>query len=184
MTGSVLVVTPSECGRHDLFLRLYVDHEEALRGFVRSLVPTLEDAREVMQEVAAVLWRKFEEIGSPEDFRRWAFGVARFEALHFLRTRRRDRLVFGDEALRLLAQEAEEAAGAFEAERRALDECLVKLPDSHRALVEAAYAPGVRMDDLATRSGRSAMSLYKSLHRIRMALMECTQKVLARESVI
>lgn len=27
----------------DLFLRLYVEHEESLRGFVRSLVPTLED---------------------------------------------------------------------------------------------------------------------------------------------
>ena len=75
-TGSVWFVTPSERERHDLFLRLYVQHEEALRGFVRSLVPTLEDAREVMQEVAAVLWRKFEEISSPDDFRRWAFGVA------------------------------------------------------------------------------------------------------------
>ena len=99
-------MTPSERERHDLFLRLYVQHEEALRGFVRSLVPTLEDAREVMQEVAAVLWRKFEEISSPDDFRRWAFGVARFEALDFLRSLRRDRHVFGEEAMKLLAQEA------------------------------------------------------------------------------
>ena len=41
------------------FLRLYIEHEEALCGFVRSLVITREDAREVMQETAAVLWRKF-----------------------------------------------------------------------------------------------------------------------------
>lgn len=177
-------MTPLECERHDLFLRLYVEHEESLRGFVRSLVPTLEDAREVMQEVAAVLWRKFEDITSPADFRRWAFGVARFEALEFMRTRRRDRHVFGDEALRLLAEEAEESAGVFEAERRALEECLVKLPDTQRALVEAAYAPGVRMDELASQSGRSAMSLYKSLHRIRILLMDCTRQVLAREGLI
>ena len=176
-------MTPSECDRHDLFLRLYVQHEEALRGFVRSLVPTLDDAREVMQEVAAVLWRKFDEISSVENFRRWAFGVARFEALEFLRTRRRDRHVFGDEALRLLAEEAEESAGVFETERRALEECLTKLPDTQRTLVEAAYAPGVRMDELASRSGRSAMSLYKSLHRIRIAVMNCTRQVLAREGM-
>ena len=176
-------MTPSERERHDLFLRLYVQHEEALRGFVRSLVPTREDAREVMQEVAAVLWRKFEEISSPDDFRRWAFGVARFEALDFLRSLRRDRHVFGEEAMKLLAQEAEESAATFEAERRALTECLAKLPDAQRVLVEAAYEPGVRMDALAARSGRSAMSLYKSLHRIRIALLDCTRQVLAREEM-
>lgn len=60
----------SDRNRHDQFLRLYVEHEEALRGFVRSLVPTLEDAREVMQEVAALLWRKFDDLDSPENFRR------------------------------------------------------------------------------------------------------------------
>lgn len=176
-------MTPSERERHDLFLRLYVEHEEALRGFVRSLVPTREDAREVMQEVAAVLWRKFEEISSPDDFRRWAFGVARFEALDFLRSLRRDRHVFGEEAMKLLAQEAEESAASFEAERRALNECLAKLPDAQRLLVETAYEPGVRMDELAARSGRSPMSLYKSLHRIRIALLDCTRQVLAREEM-
>jgi RNA polymerase sigma-70 factor (ECF subfamily) len=109
--------------------------------------------------------------------------VARFEALEFLRSRRRDRHVFGEEALNLLAREAEESAAAFAAERRALDECLGKLPDTQRALVEAAYAPGVRMDALAARLGRSPMSLYKSLHRIRIALLECTGQVLAREGI-
>ena len=63
---------PADRDKNDQFLRLFVENEEALRGFVRSLVPTLEDAREVMQETAAVLWRKFEEVDSPGDFRRWA----------------------------------------------------------------------------------------------------------------
>ena len=42
---------PVDRDNHDQFLRLYVENEEALRGFVRSLVPTLDDAREVMQSV-------------------------------------------------------------------------------------------------------------------------------------
>ena len=99
-------MTASERERHDRFLRLFVEHEESLRGFVRALVPTREDAREVMQEVAAVLWRKFDELATPEDFRRWAFGVARFEALAFRRDRARDRHVFGEEVIELLANEA------------------------------------------------------------------------------
>jgi len=78
-------MTPDERENHDHFLRLYVENEEALRGFVRSLVPTLEDAREVMQETAVLLWRKFGHLDSEENFRRWAFGVARMEALTFRR---------------------------------------------------------------------------------------------------
>ena len=40
--------------KHDQFLRLYVETEGSLRGFVRSLVPSLEDAKEVMQGTATV----------------------------------------------------------------------------------------------------------------------------------
>ena len=104
-------MTAAENDRHDRFLRLYVEHEDALRGFVRSLVPTLEDAREVMQQTAAVLWRKFDDSA---DFRPWAFGVAKFEALAFLRDRARDRHVFGDEVLALLEAEAMEVAQSSE----------------------------------------------------------------------
>jgi RNA polymerase sigma-70 factor (ECF subfamily) len=180
--NGVLYVTPAEQNRNEVFLRLYVDNEEALRGFVRSLVPTLEDSREVMQEVAVVLWRKFEDISKAEDFRRWAFGVARLKALDFHRKRGRDRHCFGTELLELLASEAEQADTDYDLERQALEECLEKLPNPQRALVEAAYAPGVRMDALAKQSGRTAMSLYKTLHRIRITLIQCTQKTLSMES--
>ena len=166
--------------RHDQFLRLYVQNEESLRGFVRSLVPTMEDARDVMQEVAVVLWKKFDTISAPGDFRPWAFGVARLEALQFMRSKRRDRHVFSDAALEMLAAEAERDADNLDAERRALELCLLKLPEAKRELVEQAYAPGVRMDELAGRMGRTAMSLYKVLHRIRTKLIKCTQSELAK----
>ena len=166
---------------HDRFLRLYVENEEALRGFVRSLVPTLEDAREVMQETASVLWRKFGELDSSEDFRRWAFGVARFEALAFRRDRARDRHVFGEDLISLLEVEAAEAEEQSDREERALQGCLKKLPSTQRELVEVAYAPGVRIDELARESGRTPMALYKALHRIRMALADCIQRALQQE---
>ncbi len=168
-------MTAAENDRHDRFLRLYVEHEEALRGFVRSLVPTLEDAREVMQQTAAVLWRKFDDSA---DFRPWAFGVAKFEALAFLRDRARDRHVFGDEVLALLEAEAMEVAQSSEQEERALEQCLQKLSAAQRELVETAYAPGARMDELARSAGRTPMALYKSLHRIRMILADCVQLTL------
>lgn len=176
-------MTPSEQVRHDQFLRLYVEHEESLRGFVRALVPTRDDAREVMQEVAAVLWRKFDQLAAPDDFRRWAFGVARFEALGFRRDKARDRHVFDEEVLGLLADDAAGAVDSLETEREVLEECLGKLPEPQRKLVEVAYAKGAKIDELAEGTGRTAMSLYKALHRIRLTLLDCAERALRQRGI-
>jgi RNA polymerase sigma-70 factor (ECF subfamily) len=174
---------PAEQPHDDQFLRLYTAHEPSLRGFVRSLVPTRDDAREVMQEVAVALWRKFGELANPSDFRRWAFGVARMEVLAWRRDRGRDRHVFGEQAMTAIAEHTTHLSHRLDLQHEALEECLGKLPADQRAHVRAAYAPGARIDQLATRQGRSAMALYKTLHRIRLALVECTRAVLAREGL-
>lgn len=76
------------------FLRLFAEQEPALRAFVRSVLFSTEDAAEVLQEVSIVLWRKFAEFDASRDFRKWAFGVARYQALAFRRDQARDRHVF------------------------------------------------------------------------------------------
>ena len=169
--------------RHDEFLRLFTAHEPAVHAFVRSLVPTREDAREVMQEVALVLWKKFGAYETGEDFRKWAFGVARYEVLAHARDKARDRHVFGDELLNQLASEAAQTSGELEAQREALEACLEKLPLEQRNLVNAAYAPGARIDQLAAQTGRTAMAFYKTLHRIRIALATCTRQILLKEGL-
>ena len=174
-------MNPHDQDNHNEFLRLYIDNEEALKGFVRSLVPTREDAREVMQETAAVLWRKFEELDASEHFRPWAFGVARFEALAFRRDKARDRHVFSEELMEMLEEEAEAADELAEREGEALQKCLGKLPAAQRELVEIAYSPGTRMDELAFELGRTPMAVYKSLHRIRMILADCIRRTLEQQ---
>lgn len=174
-------MTDSDRAQHDQFLRLFMEHEESLRVFVRSLLFSHDEEREVMQEVAVVLWRKFDVAMDNRAFCRWAFGVARMEALAFRRDRARDRHTFGDEVFELLEQTVLEQSAALEDERRALGTCLQKLPEDQRQLVQAAYAPGVKIEELAAQLGRTAMALYKTLHRIRLTLVDCTRRVLASE---
>lgn len=172
---------PSPDGsHHHQYLRLFAEHEPALRTFVRALLPSRTDASEVMQEVAVVLWQKFEEFDGTRDFRKWAFGVARFEVLAFLRDRARDRHIFDEKLLTHLAEEAAAAEGRHDRQREALDLCLQKLTSQQRELVLSAYATGTRIDELATRRGQTPMSLYKVLHRIRQALLDCVQRELNR----
>jgi RNA polymerase sigma-70 factor, ECF subfamily len=169
---------PADDERQDQFIRLFTANGPAIRGFVRSLVPTRDDAAEVMQEVAVVLWRKFAEVGE-DDFRRWAFGVARLQVLTWKRDKARDRHVFRSDVIELLADQSNESADALEEQRDALETCLKKLPTRRRALVLQAYTPGVKINDLASRMGRTPMALYKELQRIREALIDCTRRVLA-----
>lgn len=174
---------PVDREQHDQFLRLFMEHEEALRLFVRSLLFSQEESREVMQEVAIVLWRKFDDSLDSVSFRRWAFGVARMEVLAFRRDRARDRHTFGDDIAELLERTVQEEAATLEDERLVLERCVEKLPDAQRKLVHTAYEPGVRMNDLATELGWTAMALYKKLHRIRTQLMECTRREMASEEL-
>jgi RNA polymerase sigma-70 factor (ECF subfamily) len=161
------------------FLRLYTEHQLALHSYVRSMLPDRHEAAEVMQEVAVVLWQKFD---SARDFRRWAFGVARLEALRFLRNRKRDRLVFDEALVEQLAQEAERSEDRHEKQRVALEACLKRLPDEQVELVLSAYRKGTRMDHLAAARGKTPMALYKVLHRIRQILLGCVEQTLAREA--
>ncbi|MEM7015074.1 MAG: sigma-70 family RNA polymerase sigma factor [Verrucomicrobiota bacterium] len=168
---------------HDDFLRRFTKAEPALRGYVRSLVPSAADADDVLQEVAITLWKKFAEFegGSPEDFRRWSFTVAKFKVLSWKRDLGRDRHLFSDDLLDRLAEESGSRSERLTAQREALQRCVEKLPKNQRKLVDAAYAPKARMDELASSLGRTAMAVYKQLHRIRQALAECTNRQLRKE---
>ena len=170
---------PVERLQHDEFLRRFLGMEAALRGFLRSLLFSQEEVRDVLQETAVVLWRKHEPGMTDEAFRRWAFGVARMEALAFRRDRARDRHRFSDDVYELLERTAIARAEEPDCRLDALEVCLGKLPADQRRLVDAAYAADARIDELAASLGRTAMAVYKSLHRIRIALAECVQKSLA-----
>lgn len=169
--------------RHEYFLRRFTKTEPALRGFVRSLVPTVSDADDVLQEVAITLWKKFGEFEgeSEEEFRRWSFTVAKFKVLSWQRDKGRDRLVFGDETLSLLAQDSESRSGKLSAQREALKTCLARLSSEQRSLVESAYESGTKVEDIAKTLKRTAMSLYKQLHRIRITLAKCARNELQKE---
>ena len=171
---------PSETPQHDQFLRLYALHEVALHTFVRSLLPTRQEASEVMQEVIVALWQGFH---SAEEFRPWAFGVARNLVRMHLRRRVRDRHVFDDELVNRLADLAMQQEPQHLTEREALESCLQKLPAEQRDLVLTAYTKDTRIDDFAQRRGQTAMALYKLLHRIRQALLDCVEPTIAQEKM-
>jgi RNA polymerase sigma-70 factor (ECF subfamily) len=86
-----------------------------------------------------------------------------------------------DAVLDLIASEAAAETDALARERAALERCLGELGVPARELIEAAYQPGVKLHEVAARSGRSAEAFYKTLQRLRSRLLECVQRELKEE---
>jgi len=177
----------AESNRHDdyeRFVRLFVAGEGRLRAFIRTLVPTLDDVDEVVQETALVAWRKFHEFDLDTSFFAWVATIGRFEVLRRRREYATRQTVFSESLLDLLADEAVNSAemDMLAAQRRALELCLKKLPDQQRKWLLAAYQPGVKIREVAQKSGKSVQAFYKTLQRLRSILLECILREMDRQA--
>ncbi len=169
-------MTPDEQQLHQRFLRTFTVHESAIRAYVRRLVPLRADADDVMQEVAVVLWDKFAELADITGFRPWAFTVARYKVLSWLRDKGRDRLVLAEDVVEMLAEETVGEDSQLEKQRQALESCTDKLPSDQRSLLMRAYQAGASIQEIARSSGRTVAGFYQWLHRVRKILLDCVQQ--------
>jgi RNA polymerase sigma-70 factor (ECF subfamily) len=137
-----------------------------------------------MQEVCVVLWEKFHTLSESQDFRAWAFGVARFEVLAWLRDKGRDRLVLKGEVVLKIAEESAQDDPRLERQREALEQCMAKVPPEQRELLMQAYQRDVPVQQVARASGRSVPGFYQWLHRMRRTLLDCARRALAQEAAV
>lgn len=165
----------SEDDRYEIFVKKFAHFEPDLRRFIRSLLPTWNDADEVLQQTAIVIWRKFDQYDPETNFMKWACVIARFEALAYRRKMARDRLVFREDVLELMAEEGAEEIDDRKAEHDALEGCLAAMPEKQRHFVTLAHTPGVKIKELAEQAGSTAAAFYMRLNRLRQQLLKCVE---------
>ena len=161
-------------GNEEEFVMLITRHQAALTGFLCSLLGNRTAGDEVLQETNLVLWKKREDFEVGTNFKAWAFKIARFQALAFLkREKRRPEFTFDEEVIEKLMVEAESTFVENDDREIALDTCLEKLPDEDRELIRDHYYSGLSMVDHAEQAGRSVGALRQVLYRIRNTLRLC-----------
>lgn len=163
------------------FLRLFVQAEPQLLRAIMAIVPNPADAHDVLQETATALWAKRDAYDSTRPFAVWACGFALNRARMFLRSEARRRARLGLVAEDLLAARREELTQAFDARRKHLEACLDALPAGQRELVRGYYFEEHSVEALAARVGNTTDAVYKSLQRIRAALLTCIERKLKWE---
>lgn len=165
---------------HDFVARFAACEQEVYR-YVCTLLGSDADAEDVMQETAAALWRKFDEYDPAQPFVPWAVRFAYIEVLRHRKQARQRGKYFSETLIETLADERDKAQPLLEAQRRALTDCLEKLPGAQRDLLNHRYGRDSTIHDLAAASHQPVATLYKTLHRVRRRLLDCVTLKLKSE---
>ncbi len=168
--------------QYENFVQKLIACQDMLYAYILSLVPKADAADEVLQETNLVLCRKMDESAKVVDFDAWARRIAHFQVLALLKRRQRDRHVFDEDLVGLLATEADTiTTDAIDQRRHALRTCLARLAEPSRQMILKRYAPGNSVAAIAEELGRPTGSVYQALYRIRTTLMNCVKRALGRE---
>ena len=165
--------------REELFLKLFLENQRRIYAFILALVPVPSDADDLLQETAAVMWRKLDEFKRGSDFIAWAISIARYQVLAFRKTQMRNRFRFSEVTYEALADQITPSSLGTDERGDALEGCLKKLNEKDRELIRLRYQPDASVQEVADRVGRSLKAVYRSLSRIHAQLLSCIRKSLS-----
>ncbi|EMI45321.1 RNA polymerase sigma-70 ECF-like, Rhodopirellula baltica [Rhodopirellula sp. SWK7] len=162
----------------DEFVRELTRTQNRLYGFVRCLLFDPKDIDDVLQDVNVVLLRKHDEFEMGTNFWAWASTIARFQVLTYCKRLGRDRLVFDDSLLELIALDVREMGSEIDDRMEVLQGCMEKLPTPQRQLLSMRYEPDSSLRLIAESLDRTVGSVRQALFRIRESLLGCVQQKL------
>ena len=166
------------------FLRVFLANEREILKYVVALVPNLGDAQEIVQQTAVVLWEKFDQYDRERPFAPWACRFALNVTRQWIDRRKRWEALLDNGLAEELAMRREQLRVEFDARLNHLGQCLDKLPDEQRGLVESYYFQQTGVETLASQVQRSIDAVYKSLQRIRRQLRACIEKAQREEATV
>ena len=159
----------------ETFVRLLMEHEPAVRGFLRGLLPGWNDVDEVIQNASMIAWRKFDQFERGTAFGGWFLTIARFEALKHRRKLARTPMKFDDDLWKVLADEAAERE--HDVRLHHLETCLGRIQPQQKALLLKTHAPGAVIREIALQSGKSEQAFYKMIQRLRSVVLDCVSRL-------
>jgi RNA polymerase sigma-70 factor, ECF subfamily len=163
------------------FHQLLTGAQSSIYAFICSLLGGTGDAADVLQETNLVLWEKSEEFDRSRRFLPWALQFAYLQVLAYRKRLQRDRLLFDDELLGALATEFTENIRDVDSRIAALSQCMEKLEQPQRKLIQQFYEDGRSLAVIGEALGRNSAAVAAALYRIRGSLASCVDRVLRME---
>ena len=164
--------------RQQEFLKHFLRHQDDLRAFIASVVRDRHAREDILQDVALVLWQKFEQYDPNRSFGAWARGIAANKIFQSFAKSRKTPLPLSPEAVQAIVSACEDIPADPSDQQEALRRCLDKLPDKSRNLVRMRYEESLKLKDIAERVAGTLDAVHKALSRIRDGLRGCMDREL------
>jgi len=158
----------------DNFLKLFLMHENALRAYARSLLPSWDCVDEVLQEASLVMWEKLDQLNEEDGFLPWGKVIVRFKSLNYIQKVHTQKKVFSTSTLELISEMAMKTTkDDLDDHKVALSQCLSKFKPIDKDLIFAPYLRDGQLQSMAEKENKTINALYKKLGRLRKILETC-----------
>ena len=175
--------TPKPASQQE-FLTVFLANEREIFRYVAALVPTTGDVQEIVQQTAVALWEKFDDYDRSRPFAPWACRFALNVSRQWMARRQRWKALLDGGLAEELALRREQLRSEFDERLLHLDQCLQKLPEDQRSLVDGYYFRQLDVDTVAQQAHRTTDAVYKALQRVRRQLCECIERSLGEDASI
>ncbi|MGB0768061.1 MAG: sigma-70 family RNA polymerase sigma factor [Phycisphaeraceae bacterium] len=166
----------SERERTSRFTVLWLKAQPILAGYVGSMVRDRAAADDILQSVALTSVEKLDEYEPDRSFEAWVVGIARYKVLQYYREVDQDRLIFDDQLADAYTRHFADAAQGYEQRVDALRDCIDKLPEDGRALLNNRYFDQQSVKSIAAMLGKTPARISKQLFSLRRALEQCIEQ--------
>jgi RNA polymerase sigma-70 factor, ECF subfamily len=162
-----------DAGDQNSFIQHWTSAQPAVAGYIRAVVRDSATAKDLLQETAMVLFRKFAQYDGERPFLGWALGVAKFQVLGHRRDEARSFLTFEPDLLDRFTLEWAAFEPEVDERAGALEECLDQLKGRAREVVRMRYFEDLTAEEIAKRAGTNGSAVRVMLQRIREQLRAC-----------
>ena len=164
----------------------WAQSQPVIAAFISSLVPDFHDADDILQNVAVVTVRKYQQFDPTRSFVAWAIGIAKNEILKHQSKQGKDHLLLDIDAIDSVTQVYAKEHSTIHDTRidlsNAISTCMSRLKGKWQLIMEMHYLREQSAARIAQHLGMTRNSVFVSLHRIRIALRDCVNRRLAGES--
>jgi RNA polymerase sigma-70 factor, ECF subfamily len=164
--------------KSEQFFRLYNAAHRRIYSYLLIMVHNHNDAEDLLQETASILWEKFDDFDKNASFAAWAIGIARNKALDFIRSKRSSRPFMDDEFYNQVAEMVQSDITAADQRLKALSDCIKKMSLQNQKLIHLRFEKGFTVKKISQISEHSADAIYKKISRIYAALHTCVSRTL------
>lgn len=163
----------------------WAQHQPVIAGYISSLVSNFQDADDILQNVAMVTVKNFDEFDPNRSFVAWAIGIARNLVLKYYTEKKKNHLILDHQAIEAISRTYENEFKTIcqqnDTMKAMMDRCLKQVKGRWRKVLEMYYLRELSAMRIAQQLGMTKSNVCVSLHRVRIALRECVQNQLQQE---